>query len=114
VTGHRAGARSCSATRLPAWLRHGDCTQGFNISARRFLARAGKRVGSKKLPHGWAVHDDISTLMIYDNFTPTVLFSLEGFGYCGVGESGAFVAEGHLAIGGRYPSNTSGGHLSES
>ena len=36
------------------------------------------------------VHDDISTLMIYDNFTPTVLFSLEGFGYCGIGESGAF------------------------
>jgi acetyl-CoA acetyltransferase len=59
-------------------------------------------------------HDDISTLMIYDNFTPTVLFSLEGFGYCEVGESGAFVAEGHLAIGGRYPTNTSGGHLSES
>jgi acetyl-CoA acetyltransferase len=58
--------------------------------------------------------DDISTLMIYDNFTPTVLFSLEGFGYCDVGESGAFVEEGHLAIGGRYPTNTSGGHLSES
>jgi acetyl-CoA acetyltransferase len=59
-------------------------------------------------------YDDISTLMIYDNFTPTVLFSLEGFGYCDVGESGAFVEEGHLAIGGRYPTNTSGGHLSES
>ena len=38
--------------------------------------------------------------MIYDNFTPTVLFSLEGFGYCGEGESGPFVAEGHLALGG--------------
>ena len=37
-------------------------------------------------------HDDISTLMIYDNFTPTVLFSLEGYGYCGEGESGPFVA----------------------
>ena len=42
---------------------------------------------------------DISTLMIYDNFTPTVLFSLEGYGYCGEGESGAFVAEGHLGAG---------------
>ena len=59
-------------------------------------------------------YDDISTLMIYDNFTPTVLFSLEGFGYCDVGESGAFVEEGHLAIGGRYPTDSSGGHLSES
>ncbi len=57
---------------------------------------------------------DISTLMVYDNFTPTVLFSLEGNGYCGEGESGAFVAEGHLALGRRYPTNTSGGHLSES
>jgi hypothetical protein len=61
-----------------------------------------------------ASHDDISALMIYDNFTPTVLFSLEGFGYCGEGESGSFALEGHLALGARYPANTSGGHLSES
>ena len=47
--------------------------------------------------------------MIYDNFTPTVLFSLEGYGYCGEGESGPFVGEGHLALGARYPTNTSGG-----
>jgi acetyl-CoA acetyltransferase len=59
-------------------------------------------------------HNDVSALMIYDNFTPTVLFSLEGFGYCAPGESGPFVAAGHLALGGRYPTNTSGGHLSES
>jgi acetyl-CoA acetyltransferase len=58
--------------------------------------------------------DDMSALMIYDNFTPTVLFSLEGAGYCGRGESGPYVAEGHLRLGGRYPTNTSGGHLSES
>jgi acetyl-CoA acetyltransferase len=57
---------------------------------------------------------DIDGLMIYDNFTPTVLFSLEGFGYCGEGESGPFVEAGSLALGGRYPTNTSGGHLSES
>lgn len=57
---------------------------------------------------------DMDALMIYDNFTPTVLFSLEGFGYCRPGESGPWVQEGHLARGGRYPANTSGGHLSES
>jgi acetyl-CoA acetyltransferase len=57
---------------------------------------------------------EIDGLMIYDNFTPTVLFSLEGFGYCGEGESGPFVEAGHLALGRRYPTNTSGGHLSES
>ncbi|MCW1840107.1 thiolase family protein [Prosthecomicrobium hirschii] len=58
--------------------------------------------------------DDMQALMIYDNFTPTVMFSLEGAGYCGRGESGPFVAEGHLRLGRRYPTNTSGGHLSES
>jgi acetyl-CoA acetyltransferase len=59
-------------------------------------------------------HDDMNALMIYDNFSATVLFTLEGLGYCGVGESGGFVEGGTLQLGNRFPTNTSGGHLSES
>ena len=57
---------------------------------------------------------DMDGLMIYDNFTPTVLFSLEGFGVCGLGEAADYVRAKDFTVKGKCPVNTSGGHLSES
>lgn len=53
-------------------------------------------------------------LMLYDNFTPAVLFELEGLGLAEPGRSDRLVLDGALALEGRYPANPSGGHLSES
>ncbi len=55
---------------------------------------------------------DIDVAEIYDSFTITVLMSLEALGFCGRGESGAFVADGRTRPGGAFPMNTNGGGLS--
>jgi acetyl-CoA acetyltransferase len=57
---------------------------------------------------------DIDALYIQD---PTAVWSLqmlECYGFCGFGEGGPFLAEGHTLPGGSLPLNTHGGQLSES
>ena len=56
---------------------------------------------------------DIQVAEIYDCFSSTVLFGLEGLGLCDRGASGAFVREGHTSVSGSLPTNTNGGLLSE-
>ncbi|MDR3510982.1 MAG: hypothetical protein P4L73_05070 [Caulobacteraceae bacterium] len=57
--------------------------------------------------------DGLDVAQIYDAFSPMVLFCLEAYGVCARGEAGAFAAAGELGPGGRLPTNTSGGSLSE-
>ncbi len=57
--------------------------------------------------------DDVDAAILYDAFTPIVLWQLESFGFCKRGEAKDFVRDGHLEIGGRLPTNTNGGQLSE-
>lgn len=66
----------------------------------------------------WANSDlkpkDMSCAQIYDAFTPLILMSLEGYGFCEPGEAGDFTNDGALEWpNGRLPMNTAGGGLSE-
>jgi acetyl-CoA acetyltransferase len=70
--------------------------------ARRLFAEAGIKAA------------DVDVAQIYDNFTPTVLFSLEGFGFCPPGTAWQWVQGDRINIGGELPINTSGGHTAES
>jgi acetyl-CoA acetyltransferase len=55
---------------------------------------------------------DVTQAQFYDAFSYVGLLSLEAYGLCRRGASGAFVARGHTAPGGKLPVNTGGGHLS--
>jgi acetyl-CoA acetyltransferase len=57
---------------------------------------------------------DVDVLFVQDPVSVWVLQMLELYGFCAPGESGPFVAEGRIALGGELPVNTNGGQLSES
>ncbi len=56
---------------------------------------------------------DMDLVYLQDATAVWVLQMLEWFGFCGEGEAGPFLAEGHTRPGGSLPVNTNGGQLSE-
>jgi len=56
---------------------------------------------------------DIDAAYLQDATSVWVLQQLDYYGFCGIGEAGAFLAEGNTRPGGDLPVNTGGGQLSE-
>lgn len=58
--------------------------------------------------------EQMSCLQVYDNFLPTMLFTLEGFNHAPRGEAWQWVRDHQIGFDGDRPVNTSGGHTAES
>jgi acetyl-CoA acetyltransferase len=90
----------------------GDITNFYTSDD--FFYTACKDVADRLYPAAGLGPKDVDCAQIYDNFTPTILFSLEGFGHCPRGEAWRWVKDGRIELGGELPVNTSGGHTAES
>ena len=85
-----------------SWDQFDDLT---TMAARDAGARLWQRTDLKP--------GDIDLANLYDGFSILTLVWLEALGFCGRGESGAFVEGGHhIALNGTLPLNTGGGQLS--
>ena len=56
---------------------------------------------------------DIDVAQFYDAFTPRVVHDLVAYGFCEPRQIGELVTSGALTLGGKLPSNTAGGLISE-
>ncbi len=97
---YRAGPRS--GLDIGDHLLWDDYTRNYTtLLADELFTRAGIERG------------DVDVAEIYDCFSSTVLFGLEGLGFCERGASGAFVRSGATRLDGSLPTNTHGGLLAE-
>ena len=74
-------------------------------------SEAFRRAGASAFADAGLTPAEVDHAMLYDAAAILPLMALEDLGFVPRGQSGAFVADGHTAIGGSLPVNTSGGGL---
>ena len=74
--------------------------------------QVGKRAAKQTFDQAGLTPEDVDVLEIYDPFSFEIIRQLEVFGFCGEGEGGDFVMDGHLRMDGRFPVVTNGGVMS--
>jgi acetyl-CoA acetyltransferase len=115
-----AAERARDCRQRPAYILAGAQAEGpIHIQMADYLTHwqtntAGHFVAEQLYRMAEVTPRDIDAAMFFDHFSPAVLLSLEDYGFCARGESGAFVAAGeHAWPNGSLPVNTHGGSLSE-
>jgi acetyl-CoA acetyltransferase len=97
---------------ISAAANAGDISDQYAVDD--FFYHGLRRMASEIFPAAGITHKDIDLANLYDNFTPTILFELEGLGFFEQGQAGHWVSPEKIARDGELPLNTSGGHTSES
>lgn len=72
----------------------------------------GRRAADRAFRQAGIARDDVDVLELYDPFSFEIIRQLEAFRFCGDGEGGPFVADGHIALDGSHPITTDGGTMS--
>jgi acetyl-CoA acetyltransferase len=72
----------------------------------------GRRAAANAFRMAGVTPGQVDVLELYDSFSFEVIRQVEAFGFCGEGEGGPYVVEGHLDADGAHPANTDGGLLS--
>jgi len=85
----------------PSWDQWGDIT---TMASRDAAAQLWTRTDLRPA--------DVDMAQLYDGFSFLTLAWLEALGFCGHGESGPFIENGRIGLGGALPLNTWGGQLS--
>jgi acetyl-CoA acetyltransferase len=89
----------------PAWDLNGRRDGTVN-------GEVGKRAADRAFRHAGLNRDDVDVLELYDPFSFEIIRQLEAFGFCGPGEGGPFVEDGHIDLTGSHPVTTDGGTMS--
>jgi acetyl-CoA acetyltransferase len=93
---------------------HASLLGSFQMPEETFASAGNRDVAKQVYKMAGIGPEDVDVALLYDHFSPMVLMQLEDYGFCPIGESGPFVADGnHRWPEGALPVNTHGGHLSE-
>ncbi|RBY84386.1 thiolase family protein [Blastococcus sp. TF02A-26] len=86
----------------------------WDLAGRRggpVLGRIGERAVGRAFAQAGLDRADVDVLELYDPFSFEVIRQLEAFGFCGPGEGGPYVDDGHIGLTGRTPVTTDGGTM---
>jgi acetyl-CoA acetyltransferase len=78
------------------------------------LHRSGAIAADELFSTSSVKREDVNCLMVYENYSPLCLFTMEAFGYAPRGEGARWILDGNLEPRADFAYNTSGGQLSES
>lgn len=73
---------------------------------------AGRRAADLAFAQAGLQRADVDVLELYDPFSFEIIRQLEAFRFCGDGEGGPFVEDGHIDLRGSHPVATDGGLMS--